>query len=100
MNIFENQPIFSWKVNSSFVLKYGSFSTLRLAEIGFKPISIRWQSGFTTDSDDDLTFEYSAFYLTDVAKVLIEIPQIETNDDFFRNLLDTFKTHSKSKLAS
>lgn len=46
---------------------------------------------FTTDSDEQLTFEYSAFHLTDTAKALIEILEIETDDEFFRELADSFK---------
>lgn len=41
---------------------------------------------FTTESDKRITFEYNAFHLTDTAKALIEILEIETNDDFFREL--------------
>ena len=46
---------------------------------------------FTTDSDERITFEYSAFHLTDTAKALIEILEIETNDEFFRELGEEFK---------
>lgn len=41
---------------------------------------------FSTDSDERITFEYSAFHLTDTAKALIEILEIETDDEFFREL--------------
>ena len=46
---------------------------------------------FTTDSDYILTFEYSAFHLTDTAKALIEIFDIETDDEFFRELANGFR---------
>ena len=46
---------------------------------------------FTTESDERITFEYSAFHLTDTAKALIEIFEIETNDEFFRELGEIFK---------
>ena len=46
---------------------------------------------FTTNSDERITFEYSAFHLTDTAKALIEILEIETDDDFFRHLAEQFK---------
>ncbi|HEL0711074.1 TPA: hypothetical protein TVQ98_001514 [Streptococcus equi subsp. zooepidemicus] len=46
---------------------------------------------FTTDSDERITFEYSAFHLTDTAKALIEILEIETDDEFFRELTESFK---------
>ena len=45
---------------------------------------------FTTESDERITFEYSAFHLTDTAKALIEILEIETNDEFFRELGEEF----------
>lgn len=45
---------------------------------------------FSTDSDERITFEYSAFHLTDTAKALIEILEIETDDEFFRNLAEHF----------
>lgn len=45
---------------------------------------------FTTESDERITFEYSAFHLTDTAKALIEILEIETNDEFFRELGEYF----------
>lgn len=41
---------------------------------------------FSTDSDERITFEYSAFHLTDTAKALIEILEIRTDDEFFREL--------------
>ena len=50
---------------------------------------------FTTESDERITFEYSAFYLTDTAKALIEILGIETNDEFFRELGEEFKDKVK-----
>lgn len=50
---------------------------------------------FTTESDERITFEYSAFHLTDTAKALIEILEIETNDEFFRELGDKFKNSVK-----
>ncbi|MDO4868655.1 MAG: hypothetical protein Q4A23_03315 [bacterium] len=50
---------------------------------------------FTTESDERITFEYSAFHLTDTAKALIEILEIETNDDFFRELGEEFKNRVK-----
>lgn len=46
---------------------------------------------FTTNSDERITFEYSAFHLTDTAKALIEILEIETDDEFFRELTESFK---------
>lgn len=46
---------------------------------------------FSTDSDDTITFEYSAFHLTDTAQALIDILQIDTNDEFFRELGECFK---------
>ncbi|MEI4310919.1 hypothetical protein V9673_10300, partial [Streptococcus suis] len=46
---------------------------------------------FSTDSDERITFEYSAFHLTDTAKALIEILEIETDDEFFQGLSDNFK---------
>ncbi|HEM3438726.1 hypothetical protein [Streptococcus suis] len=46
---------------------------------------------FSTDSDERITFEYSAFHLTDTAKALIEILEIETDDEFFRELTESFK---------
>lgn len=45
---------------------------------------------FTTESDERITFEYSAFHLIDTAKALIEILGIETNDEFFRELGEYF----------
>ncbi|EPX04603.1 hypothetical protein ACXZ83_00720 [Streptococcus agalactiae] len=45
---------------------------------------------FTTDSDEILTFEYSAFHLSDTSKALIEILEIEMDDDFFQDLADSF----------
>lgn len=50
---------------------------------------------FTTESDERITFEYSAFHLTDTAKALIEILEIETNDEFFRELGEEFKNRVK-----
>lgn len=50
---------------------------------------------FTTKSDERITFEYSAFHLTDTAKALIEILEIETNDEFFRELGEEFKDSVK-----
>ena len=50
---------------------------------------------FTTDSNERITFEYSAFHLTDTAKALIEILEIETNDEFFRELGEEFKNKVK-----
>lgn len=50
---------------------------------------------FTTESNERITFEYSAFHLTDTAKALIEILEIETNDDFFRELGEEFKDKVK-----
>ena len=44
----------------------------------------------TTESDEIITFEYSAFHLIDTAKALIEILGIETNDEFFRELGEYF----------
>lgn len=41
---------------------------------------------FATDSDERITLEYSAFHLTDTAKALIEILEIKTDDEFFREL--------------
>lgn len=52
---------------------------------------------FTTDSDERITFEYSSFHLTDTAKALIEILEIETNDEFFRELAKYFKKVFKEK---
>lgn len=46
---------------------------------------------FTTESDERITFEYSAFHLTDTAKALIDILGIETDDEFFRELGEIFK---------
>ncbi len=46
---------------------------------------------FITKSDERITFEYSAFHLTDTAKALIEIFEIETNDEFFRELGEKFR---------
>ncbi|WP_449462931.1 hypothetical protein [Streptococcus suis] len=37
---------------------------------------------FSTDSDERITFEYSAFYLTGIAEASIEVLEIGT-DDFF-----------------
>lgn len=50
---------------------------------------------FTTESDERITFEYSAFHLTDTAKALIEILEIETNDEFFKELGEEFKDKVK-----
>ena len=50
---------------------------------------------FTTGSNERITFEYSAFHLTDTAKALIEIFEIETNDEFFRELGEGFKNRVK-----
>lgn len=50
---------------------------------------------FTTESDEKITFEYSAFHLTDTAKALIEILEIETNDEFFRELGEELKNKVK-----
>lgn len=50
---------------------------------------------FTTESDERITFEYSAFHLTDTAKALIEILEIETNDEFFRELGEKFRKELK-----
>ena len=50
---------------------------------------------FTTDSNERIAFEYSAFHLTDTAKALIEILEIETNDEFFRELGEEFKNKVK-----
>lgn len=50
---------------------------------------------FTTESDERIIFEYSAFHLTDTAKALIEILGIETNDEFFRELGEEFKDKVK-----
>lgn len=50
---------------------------------------------FTTESDKRITFEYSAFHLTDTAKALIEILEIETNDEFFRELGERFKENMR-----
>lgn len=52
---------------------------------------------FTTDSDERITFEYSALHLTDTAKALIEILKIETDDEFFRELAKHFKKVLKEK---
>lgn len=52
---------------------------------------------FTTESDERITFEDSAFHLTDTAKTLIEILEIETNDEFFRELVKHFKKVLKEK---
>ncbi|MFH6624823.1 hypothetical protein [Streptococcus suis] len=46
---------------------------------------------FSTDSDERISFEYSAFHLTDTAKALIEILEIETDDEFFSELTESFK---------
>lgn len=46
---------------------------------------------FSTESDERITFEYSAFHLTDTAKALIKILGIETDDEFFRELGEIFK---------
>ena len=46
---------------------------------------------FTTDSNERITVEYSAFHRKDTAKVLIEILEIETNNEFFRELVKYFK---------
>lgn len=46
---------------------------------------------FSTDSDERITFEYSASHLTDTAKALIEILEVETNDEFFQHLAEHFK---------
>ncbi|MEI4309960.1 hypothetical protein V9673_05305, partial [Streptococcus suis] len=46
---------------------------------------------FSTDSDERITFEYSAFHLTDTAKALIEILEIGTDDEFFEELTESFK---------
>ena len=51
---------------------------------------------FTTESDERITFEYSAFHLTDTAKALIEILGIETNNSFFTDLSEHFKRESDS----
>ena len=52
---------------------------------------------FTTESDERITFEYSAFHLTDTAKALIEILEIETNNEFFRELVKHIKKVLKEK---
>lgn len=46
---------------------------------------------FTTESDERITFEYSAFHLTDTAKTLIDILEIEANDEFFKELGEEFR---------
>lgn len=46
---------------------------------------------FSTESDERITFEYSAFRLTDTTKALIKILGIETDDEFFRELGKIFK---------
>ena len=46
---------------------------------------------FTTNSDERLIFEYRAFHLSDTAKALIEILEIETDDSFFTDLVEHFK---------
>ncbi|MCB2861399.1 hypothetical protein JXW62_09775 [Streptococcus suis] len=51
---------------------------------------------FSTDSDERITFEYSAFHLTDTAKALIEILEIETDDEFFRELGERFESDLKT----
>lgn len=51
---------------------------------------------FTTESDERITFEYSAFHLTDTAKALIEILEIETDNSFFTDLAEHFKRESDS----
>lgn len=51
---------------------------------------------FTTDSNERLTLEYSAFHLTDTAKALIEILEIETDNRFFTDLAEHFKRESDS----
>ena len=51
---------------------------------------------FTTEFDERITFEYSAFHLTDTAKALIEILEIETNDEFFRELGKIFEINLKT----
>ena len=53
---------------------------------------------FTTESDERITFEYSAFHLTDTAKALIEILEIETNDEFFRELGKKIEINLKTLL--
>lgn len=50
---------------------------------------------FTTESDERITFEYSAFHLTDTAKTLIDILEIEANDEFFKELGEEFKNKVK-----
>ena len=50
---------------------------------------------FTTEFDERITFEYSAFHLTDTGKALIEILEIETNDEFFRELGERFKENMR-----
>ena len=51
---------------------------------------------FTTESDERITFEYSAFHLTDTAKALIEILEIETDNSFFADLAEHFKREPDS----
>ena len=51
---------------------------------------------FTTESDERITFEYSAFHLTDTAKALIDILEIETDNSFFIDLAEHFKRESDS----
>ncbi|KXT72987.1 hypothetical protein STRDD10_01677 [Streptococcus sp. DD10] len=51
---------------------------------------------FTTESDERITFEYSAFHLTDTAKALIDILEIETDNNFFTDLAEHFKRESDS----
>lgn len=46
---------------------------------------------FTTESEEKIIFEYSAFHLTDTAKALLEILKIEMDNEFFRGLADRFK---------
>ena len=46
---------------------------------------------FSTDSDERIAFEYGAFHLTDTAKELIEILEIEIDDEFFRELGEKFR---------
>ena len=48
---------------------------------------------FSTDSNERITFEYSTFHLTDTAKALIEILEIETDDEFFQASPDKFKEY-------
>lgn len=55
----------------------------------------------TTESDEIFTLSYKAFHVTQAGKDLIEILEIETDDEFFRELKELFERKtSKTNILS